>query len=504
MDAGNQGIRFANNPRLKPRPSERGRDERNGIMGDRRTVVVLADEDPNITEFMERLRREGWRVLSTTRPYEAALLVAARPVAALIVRERLLPDENEFLRQISRLDGAPLVILSHEGEREPREVAGLVHEWLREPFSYSELLDALEVGLGHRSRSTVRAGSRMELPEGAPVIHRVVECCRRLSELERDREELLTRSLELFMEVTDAERGSLMLRTSGPGELRLVRGVGFPEGSPDDVTVKIGTEIAGSVCARGEPLLVEVDARFTDRMQRGYVGRSFLVAPIRADDATLGVVNLTNRRGGEVFGQDDLAHCTMLGAQLAVSLRNAQTLEDLHEMTVIDPLTHLYNRRHFDRELKKEIERARRYKRKLTLALLDIDKFKQFNDTRGYVTGDVVLKHVGQVIQESFREVDVVTRWGGDEFAVLLPETDRPDAGDHSNFIERLRESLRSVEFPARVSAGDGVTVSIGIATYPTDCRSEAELFRAANRALQRAKKAGGDQCRYAEEEEEA
>ena len=114
--------------------------------------------------------------------------------------------------------------------------------------------------------------------------------------------------------------------------------------------------------------------------------------PLRDRNATLGVVNLADPEDGEPFDREDLVHVMMLADQLATNLANSGYLLELQELTVVDPLTQLYNRRHFDRQIRREIERARRYGRPLTLVLVDIDGFKHLNDRNGYSIGDRIIQ----------------------------------------------------------------------------------------------------------------
>ncbi len=485
-------------------------------MTERREIVVLSDPEPQILDVTEKLRAHGWRVHVTHRPYEAALFMVQHRAHSMFIREHLL-DENtqDFLSQIRDLEHRPYVVLSHHNQSSSLEHTSLVDCILAEPVSFDDLRDALEYDQPRVEEATSTPAAMgasfathgrpqsVELDLGARERReQIVRACCSLSELERDRELLITQALEFFMDVTQASRASLMLLDESRENLEIVRRQGFPRHAPSPIKIKLGEDIAGTVCLRGEPLLIEVDDRLKTKSNRGYRGPSFLVIPLRCRATTIGVVNLTNKANNGRFTQEDLRIAMMLADQTAITLANADTFADLHAMTVIDPLTHLYNRRHFDRELKKELERARRYGRRLTLALLDIDNFKLFNDINGYVTGDAIIKQVGLVLQENFREVDIVTRWGGDEFAVLLPDTGSPGgagAMTPSNFIERVRSAVDGADFSTTVPEAAGrITLSAGVATYPLDCRNEAELFREANLALARAKKEGNNRTCYA------
>lgn len=156
-------------------------------------------------------------------------------------------------------------------------------------------------------------------------------------------------------------------------------------------------------------------------------------------------------------------------------------------MAFRDQLTGLNNRRYFDQTIGKEISRAKRYERELTLALIDIDHFKDVNDTYGHLKGDNVLATIASVLMNSSREADIVCRFGGEEIALLLPETSPANA---RLLAEKLRVKIASV---VREIDGISVTVSIGLAGCSGECANAHDLVRAADAALYTAKKAGRD-----------
>jgi len=165
------------------------------------------------------------------------------------------------------------------------------------------------------------------------------------------------------------------------------------------------------------------------------------------------------------------------------------TTEALKELSITDGLTGLYNHRYFYKKLEAEIKRADRYSTNLSLLILDVDDFKFYNDKNGHPRGDEVLRRFGSLISENLRDVDVACRYGGEEFAVILIETDKATA---INSAERLRAAISGHHFPHEEDQPLGdVTVSIGIASYPADTKDMKELVKKADAALYRAKGEG-------------
>jgi diguanylate cyclase (GGDEF)-like protein len=188
-----------------------------------------------------------------------------------------------------------------------------------------------------------------------------------------------------------------------------------------------------------------------------------------------------------------------LVAAVTLAWALARTLTRLHrrvaEQAVTDPLTGLWNRRHMAETLEREVIRAGRFGHPISLIILDVDDFKKINDREGHLQGDLVLEQVAGVVREGTRSIDVAARYGGDELAVILVETDREGA---LILGERLADRMRETEVPLREGGSMAVTISLGVATIPDSADGLESLVDAADRALLRAKRAGKNQIRAA------
>jgi two-component system, cell cycle response regulator len=221
--------------------------------------------------------------------------------------------------------------------------------------------------------------------------------------------------------------------------------------------------------------------------------------PFSIDRVRSGVLFLRTDRSQRNLTTDDVAFCEVVVRAAVAAIRRAQALETtraenrrLEALATTDPLTRVLNRRALLDRLNTEVDRARRYESALTLLLLDLDHFKQINDTAGHLAGDTVLRQIGELLEEAIRKVDIVARYGGEEFVVLLPETLSDGA---VAFAERLRERIAAQSFDVGAGRAVNLTVSIGIATFPSPLVASTEdLFARADEALYRAKSAGRNQ----------
>lgn len=310
-------------------------------------------------------------------------------------------------------------------------------------------------------------------------------------------ETLVRTILDMSAYLLKAERGSLMLIDQETDALLLEAKKGMIDGVADKLRINRGEGIAGRVAAIGEPILVEdleSDPRIRQKNRGSYKTRSFVSVPLKIDERIIGVLNLSDKMSGEVFNEDDLSLIQSFATQAAVVMERQVFInktEELKKLTNTDPLTGLPNRRYLFERLKNELARAERYNHPLSLLMLDLDGFKECNDSRGHLYGDGILRNIADTLFQTVRSMDIVARYGGDEFIVILPETAEPLARD---IAERVRGNImRSV--PDRHDAHDAethmLTASIGIVCYPDHGKTPEQLLENVDRALYRAKKLG-------------
>jgi diguanylate cyclase (GGDEF)-like protein len=218
------------------------------------------------------------------------------------------------------------------------------------------------------------------------------------------------------------------------------------------------------------------------------------------EPAGRGVLALYDRHGFDEFDDADLTTLRTFAGQAAVALDNVRVHEEAQRLSLTDPLTGLSNYRYLKDSLRREVERASRFGRTLAILVLDLDLFKEINDTYGHAAGDAVLAEFARRVRGEIREVDFAFRQGGEEFVVLLPET---DAQGGAIVAQRLCAAVRRTPViaisakhpePARIQ----VSVSIGVAIYPDHGTTGAAVLEAADDALYAAKAAGRDTYRTA------
>ncbi len=219
--------------------------------------------------------------------------------------------------------------------------------------------------------------------------------------------------------------------------------------------------------------------------------RSYLFVPLLVKGQPIGVLSVQSY-SPYVYSRDDQEMLEMLASQAAIAIDNARLFAEVQELATIDPLTGIYNRRHFFRLAQYEIDRARRYSHPLSAIMIDIDNFKLINDTYGHATGDKVLRGVTSRCRSQLRDTDFFCRYGGEEFTILLPDTDLERA---RIVAERLRQEvemfrLDSQEIPL------GITISIGISAFSSKNHDLEALIQAADLALYAAKSTGRNQIR--------
>ncbi|HKG52248.1 MAG TPA: diguanylate cyclase [Actinomycetales bacterium] len=303
-----------------------------------------------------------------------------------------------------------------------------------------------------------------------------------------DLDGLLTTVLQAAASATEAQRATAWLVE---GESVVAR-VSTPAGGPRTRVrrLPVGVDIAGEVAQDGR----------TRRLGHGHedgttaLGGPTLAAPLRRANGVLGVVVVEREPAGPAFTSDDEAMLTSLAGPAGIAVDNVLLHREAQRLSVTDPLTGAGNLRHMTTTLAREVERSTRFDRPLSVLLLDLDHFKNVNDTYGHTVGDAVLRELARRLAGVVREVDTVARYGGEEFVVVTPETDTQGA---QRLAQRICETVR--EEPFRIGSDVvEVTVSVGVASLPIHGTASSELVRAADEGLYAAKHAGRDQWQVA------
>ena len=308
---------------------------------------------------------------------------------------------------------------------------------------------------------------------------------------DRRAQDLLDSIFRVATELVRGERASLLLREDDSTDFVIARAVGLAEDVQRLVRVKSGEGITGHVVASKRSLLVRGAADMPPGLSGGqYRSPSFVSVPVMVDNEPRGVLNVADHEDGRPFEEADLVTLEILAGHIGACLVQQEQGEALQRLAETDPLTWLFNRRHFDKRLEGETNRALRAEHLLALLMIDVDKFKTINDRFGHRVGDQVLKGVASAIKQAVRLYDVPTRYGGDEFAIILPEADTDVA---SRVARRIFEKLEAVALPGEMrDAGMVIGLSIGVATFPRPLGDASALVEAADTAMYRAKQAGG------------
>jgi len=310
-------------------------------------------------------------------------------------------------------------------------------------------------------------------------------------------ESIVTNSKELF----ESERASLLLLNENSNELILKSASGLATDPALVGPIRVGEGVSGEAINSGKPIVVR-DLRSSGRRpappERSYKTDSFISYPIIIGGRKVGVLNVTDKKGGRRFDEVDLSLLEIIGPQMAVALERAEWQERANEfqlMSITDSLTGMPNRRYLEERLAEELNRSKRYDYAMSFLMIDIDDFKAYNDKNGHQAGDLAIQITGHCLKAALRAADIASRYGGEEFCILLPQTGMSEAGA---IAERIRQRVNSTHYPHGKSQPLGrVTISVGVSTFSQMVNTSETIIAAADRALYQAKSLGKDRVEF-------
>jgi len=372
-----------------------------------------------------------------------------------------IPAETESLPQTNK-DSSGMVIVTPEATPEPPDESPLVRQ-----ETITDREETLTL-----AQSIRRFTEQIDASDPAQTYQSIVR-----------------RSADLV----NAERSSLLLFDESENRLMMTAAQGIPTAVSEVAPIAMGQGIAGLVLRDNRPLMATIDEMGQlSPAERKYKTRSFISYPIAIGNRRFGVLNLADKIGGGVYDIHDLSIIDLVAPQIALAMERAEWQQRANQfqlMSITDPLTGLHNRRYLEARLAEELSRSKRYNYPLSFMMIDIDDFKHYNDLNGHQAGDRALEITAQCLRAALRKVDVASRYGGEEFSILLPQTSLEEAGV---LADRIRRKMMTTKFPHGDSQPGGmVTASIGLSSFSPALNSAEAIVRAADRALYHAKRHG-------------
>jgi diguanylate cyclase (GGDEF)-like protein len=302
-------------------------------------------------------------------------------------------------------------------------------------------------------------------------------------------------AMQAIADALHARIGCLAMRMPGSEQLSIVATLGYPLPLVHYVRVPDAPGVLRTVYETRRALRAAdvADVPGVQRARPRYATRSCMARPLLAGSELLGIVCVSDREDKQPFSIDDMMTLRALSVPIALAMSREiarNQIEALAHAAAVDPLSGLFNRRYFQHRLAEELERARRHEMPLALAMIDLDSFKAVNDQFGHLVGDAIIRHAAELLRLSVRVFDVCTRFGGDEFAIVMPGSSYEAA---INIAERIRERIAAARFDEL--NGLQLTASIGVAVASGQLGMR-DLIGRADRALYLAKRTGKNSVR--------
>jgi diguanylate cyclase (GGDEF)-like protein len=305
-----------------------------------------------------------------------------------------------------------------------------------------------------------------------------------------DLDTILRTILEHMEQMVEAELWMLLMLDEASQELYYAIAGGHGQEALRGLRVKVGDGVAGWVVQHGETLIVPeaaADARAVhSQAATKRAVRSVIAMPLRGRTGTQGVIEILNPRAE--MSDYTIAFLHILADHAAIAIENARDVARIQQLTITDDATGLYNVRHLYSVLESELKRAKKQKRPLSLAFLDLDRFKLVNDAHGHLVGSELLDRVGRRLQELSRKQDQCFRYGGDEFVILMPETDAKDA---LTLAKVQLRALMETQFRMKSGLKLNVSASVGLASAPDDGAQVHEIIGTADARMYAVKSHG-------------
>jgi diguanylate cyclase (GGDEF)-like protein len=441
--------------------------------------ILLVEDDAFFREIFSDLLREDGYLVDTASSGNEALFLLENSSYDLVVTDMVLQDISglDVLARAKLLDSdTEVIVVTGYGNMESAIYAlkNGARDYLVKPISHDEFKHVVKLSMEQRRLLDENQGlkDQIRLFQTSQTIANCIDI---------DRIQSLV--LEAVIKETGGEKGFCCLRDA-TREIYLMEFKGFSSEETERLNEEIKLVFNWEEETFSEPLTLKVKLSSLSPGEE----TEFLILPLSSKSVLQGVVVLLNNTGRILLPQEKTGNIHFLLEQSSLALENAGRYSVAKDLLNIDELTGLYNYRYLEIALEREMKRAERYGLSMSVIFLDVDMLKVVNDTYGHLIGSRVLKEIGAVLKKSVREVDIVIRYGGDEYTVILIETGRQGA---ATVAERIRKTIDQHKFILGDSTEVRLTASLGFACYPDDTKSKLELLEMADRAMYHGKASG-------------
>lgn len=461
------------------------------LASSRETILLVQDEPQQFARTRAALESVGFDVeICNTGAMALAFVAEQHP--DLILLDMHLPDRSgrEIVRRLktdATLSGIPVILLTGVF-REVEDIVGNLKQgaddYLCKPVETGELVARVRTSL--RAHKTQRELGRM-----VRLLYTVNQVGSQLTGI-LDLKKLLDSAVQLINETFAYPYVHVFLRQNNDLVLAAAAGPTAADLLADPPRLSLDGDSLAAACARTGSLRLSSQT-FVANGSHAFLPdvRSAVAAPLRSAGEVTGALEIASP-DELAFSSNDGLVLETLADLIGVAVDNSRTYQEMESLATLDPLTGLVNRRTVLAELMAEWARSQRRTRSLALISLDIDEFKNLNDTYGHMVGDKAMQAVAHTIQSTLRREDAAGRLGGDEFLIVLTETDQAGA---LKAAERLRQLCEKLVIESETGSLIPLTVSMGVLSYPeTRAAEPTDLLRAVDRALYRAKAAGRNQ----------
>ena len=406
------------------------------------------------------------------------------PSLLVIKRDEL--NHQLFRRIKKRFDHCPmLVIITRQRKKEPIYLNNELIE------TVGDGINEIKSAINNLLRQKTIRDEIQRLNDQINELNSLLEIQKRITALMRqsnDITELFVEMMKTLKAVFQMRNWAVFVRDFETDEMVLALS-SIKRRELKEIRLKIGEGISGWVAEKGRPVIIDdvgedVRSRVEQKLHRIMRSRSVFAFPLSGASSVMAVVELINKRKGD-FNSKDLLLLSMVEDQLSVAVEKVMLQLKLEELVITDDLTKLFNSRYLNRTLDIEVERSNRYNTSVSLIFMDIDHFKDVNDRYGHLVGSKLLTELAQLLLSRLRSVDIVARYGGDEFVIVLPQTSSKYA---AMIAERLRKAVAEATFLKNEGLNIRITASFGVACYPETARSKEELLRLADEAMYKVK----------------